>query len=136
MSVVVMFSPDEFGHTALSYGATEAMRRSERLVVVNPTKGDAYVDRMFAGAEDVARLDKVLGRLDVDTEVRHDVVPDIAGAVLDAAAETAASLIVVGIRPRTPVGKLVLGSVAQRLILDATCPVLAVKPDGADDLLD
>ncbi|AWB92499.1 universal stress protein [Aeromicrobium chenweiae] len=136
MSVVVMFSPDEFGHAALSYGATEASRRSERLVVVNPTKGDAYVDRMFARDEDIARLDAALGRLEVDTEVRHDVVPDIAGAVLEAAEETGASLIVVGIRPRTPVGKLLLGSVAQRLILDAACPVLAVKPDGAEDLLD
>ncbi|MET1038318.1 MAG: universal stress protein, partial [Aeromicrobium sp.] len=49
--------------------------------------------------------------------------------------DTGASLIVVGIRPRTPVGKLLLGSVAQRLILDAECPVLAVKPDGSEDLL-
>ena len=37
-------------------------------------------------------------------------------------------MIVVGVRHRTPVGKLLLGSVAQRVILDAPCPVLAVKP--------
>ncbi|NRQ50632.1 universal stress protein [Aeromicrobium stalagmiti] len=135
MSVVVMFSPDEFGHAALSYGATEAARRGERLVVVNPSKGDAYVDRKFARDEEMAGLHTALDRLDVESEVRHDIVPDIAGAVLDAAADTGATLIVVGIRPRTPVGKLLLGSVAQRLILDATCPVLAVKPDGAEDLL-
>jgi nucleotide-binding universal stress UspA family protein len=135
MSVVVMFSPDEFGRVALSYGATEAARRGERLVVVNPTKGDAYVDNKFARDEELTALQTALDRLEVESEVRHEVVPDIAGAVLQAAAETGGTLIVVGIRPRTPVGKLLLGSVAQRLILDAECPVLSVKPDGSEDLL-
>jgi nucleotide-binding universal stress UspA family protein len=62
------------------------------------------------------------------------MVPDVAEAVLQVSAESSASLIVVGVRPRSPVGKLLLGSVAQRIILDATCPVLAVKPDGSDGL--
>ncbi|MFI5427841.1 universal stress protein [Aeromicrobium sp. UC242_57] len=55
--------------------------------------------------------------------------------MLEAARETGASLIVVGIRPRTAVGRVLLGSVAQRLILDSTCPVLSVKGERADELL-
>jgi len=41
-----------------------------------------------------------------------------------------AELLVIGIRHRNPVGKLLLGSVAQRLLLECPKPVLAVKPHG------
>ena len=56
---------------------------------------------------------------------------DVADQVLAVADEVDAALIVVGLRRRTPVGKLIMGSVAQRILLGAHCPVLAVKPaDG------
>ena len=46
----------------------------------------------------------------------------------EAAEAARADLVVVGIRPRSPVGKALMGSVSQRVILDAHCPVVAVKP--------
>jgi nucleotide-binding universal stress UspA family protein len=39
-----------------------------------------------------------------------------------------AELLVIGIRHRNPVGKLLLGSVSQQLLLECEKPVLAVKP--------
>ena len=41
--------------------------------------------------------------------------------------EVDADMIVIGLRRRTPVGKLIMGSNSQSILLDASCPVLAVK---------
>ncbi|MFC0457684.1 universal stress protein [Arthrobacter liuii] len=57
-----------------------------------------------------------------------------AGLLLDdAEAERChvdASLIVIGLRHRTQVGKFILGSHAQQILMRADRPVLAVKADG------
>ena len=129
MSIVAAYTPDEFGRAALDHAARAARDAGTRLVVVNATRGDAFVDRRFAGDADLEAVRDRLVADGVDVVLRHDVVPDVAEAVLAAAEEEHATLVVVGVRHRTPVGKLLLGSVAQRVILDAHCPVLAVKPD-------
>ena len=55
---------------------------------------------------------------------------DLADEFLDVAREVDASLIVIGLRHRTQVGKFILGSHAQRILMQADRPVLAVKADG------
>ncbi len=54
---------------------------------------------------------------------------DPAEDLISVAESEAADFIVIGLRRRSPVGKLILGSNAQRILLDASCPVLAVKAD-------
>jgi nucleotide-binding universal stress UspA family protein len=125
MTIVVGYSPDTHGRAALEHAAAEARERAERLVVVNATSGQRLVDPRFAADADIATMGERLG--DLDLEVRHEVVDDVADAVLAAARAEQARLVVVGVRRRSPVGKLLLGSVAQRVILEADCPVLAVK---------
>ena len=133
MTIVVAYSPDQYGRAALAHGAAEATLRGEHLLVVNDTRGDALVDDRFARQDEVERVRSRLATLGLSAELRQEVVRDVAESVVAAAIETGASLVVVGVRHRTPVGKALLGSVAQRVILDAPCPVLAVKPDDDSD---
>jgi len=128
MSIVVAYSADRFGEAALDHAAGLARRESARLVIVNATQGGSLVDRRFAHDADIEAVRDRLRAEGLTVDVRHEVVPDVAEAVVAAADEEQATLVVVGIRHRTPVGKLLLGSVAQRIILEAHCPVLAVKP--------
>jgi len=127
MTVVVGWTPDARGHAALVRGAREAHMHGEELLVVNATTGTAAVDDRYAGEDDVADVRTLLASLGVEAEIRRPVVRDVTDALLDIADEVDASMVVIGIRHRSPVGKLLLGSTAQRILLGARCPVLAVK---------
>jgi nucleotide-binding universal stress UspA family protein len=128
MAVVIGFIPDQYGEAALSAGLEEAQRRQTGVVVVNSTRGDALVDRRYVGAEGMVSLEQRLAESGVEHELRQTMGRDIAEEILAVATEVTADAIVIGIRHRTPVGKLIMGSVAQRIIIDAPCPVVAVKP--------
>ena len=127
-TIVVGWTPDEYGRVAVESAAAEATLRGGDLLIINATRGDALVDEKFAGQEELHELAEELKRLGVGFEVRQTMGDDVADQVLAAAEQASASLIVIGLRRRTPVGKLLMGSVAQRVLLGASCPVLAVKP--------
>ncbi len=129
MSVVIGFIPDEYGEAALVAGFDEARRRATGVVVVNNTRSAGHVDRRTLGADSTVGLEQRLLESGLPHELRHTVGLDIADEILAIAEEVAADAIVIGVRRRTPVGKLIMGSVAQRVIIDAECPVIAVKPD-------
>jgi len=58
---------------------------------------------------------------------------DPAEDLVAVAEQVKAEFIVIGLRRRSPVGKLILGSNAQRILLDAPCPVLAVKAEEEEE---
>ena len=127
MVIVIGFIPDQYGEAALAHGLDEATRRQTGIVVVNTTKGDALVDKRYLGAEGKVTLAQRLADSGVEHEVRQTMGRDIADEILAVAADVDADAIVIGIRHRNPVGKLIMGSVAQRVIIEAPCPVIAVK---------
>lgn len=126
MPVVVGFIPTAEGRAALDAAIEEATRRDARLVVmVHATRGSEQ--GAIEAAVDEAR--EILERTEVGHEVRHvQRGNDVADDLVQLAEDSEAELIVIGLRRRSPVGKLILGSNAQRILLDAPCPVLAVKP--------
>jgi len=127
MTVVIGYIPDQYGEAALTAGIEEAQRRGTGLVVVNATKGDALADRRYVGSAGLSELEDRLAGLDVPHEVRQAMGADVAEELLRVVADTDADVVVIGLRHRTPVGKMIMGSVAQRVLLDAPCAVLAVK---------
>ena len=128
MTVVVGYVPTPEGEAALTAAVTEAQLRGEPLHVVNSSRGDSLVDRRFAGAEALASVREQLDAAGVRYEVEQQVRGrEAAEEVVDVAERLNASLLVIGLRRRTPTGKLLTGSSAQRILLDAPCPVLAVK---------
>lgn len=130
MTIVVGFLSTKEGEAALTSAVAEARRRDTRLVVVLSRRTDAG-DHAALEAEADAVRDR-LDEADLAYEVRQlRRGSDVAEDILAVAEEVGADLIVIGLRRRSPVGKLILGSNAQRILLDSPCPVLAVKPSGA-----
>jgi nucleotide-binding universal stress UspA family protein len=130
VTIVVGFVPTKEGRAALARSVEEAKTRRSRLVVINSNRGGRDVDDESTQAAE-AELKRVKDDLDgsgLELEVRQLVRGnEPAEDLISVANETDADLIVIGLRRRTPVGKLILGSNAQRILLDAPCAVLAVK---------
>ncbi len=127
MSVVVGYVPTPEGEAALDAAVDEARARSVPLVVVMGERGHRSEPDEVAARANAARAR--LESAGLAYEVRQTTRGrDVADDIVEAATQTGAELIVIGLRRRSPVGKLLLGSNAQRILLDAPCQVLAVKP--------
>jgi nucleotide-binding universal stress UspA family protein len=130
-TVVLGYVPKPEGEAALAASIAEARLRQADLVVVNSHR--AHVGDADAHERLQVELEEVRARVaeaGVAVDVRHpETGLEASDDLLHIAEEVAAELVVIGLRRRTPVGKLILGSNAQRILLDAPCPVLAVKSD-------
>ena len=131
-AVVVGYVPKPEGEAAVDQGIAEAKLRGAELIVVNSHRGGReYDDETSSRSEqDLTALEAKLKDSGLTYDVRQLVRGFEPAEDLISIAETSkAELIVIGLRRRSPVGKLILGSNAQRILLDAHCPVLAVKAD-------
>lgn len=128
MTVAVAYAGGESSQAALRVAVEEARRRRMTLVVINATLGSEYESPRFTGPESIRDLEERLRGCEVNYVIRQPVSTDVADGVLTEAERVRAALLVVGLRRRSAVGKVLLGSIAQQIVLDARLPVLAVPP--------
>ena len=127
-TVVVGYIHTPEGVAAFERAKAEALFLDASLVVVNTGQSGNFASTSFATPQDIDAIEAELTAAGIDHEVTQStgaLAP--AEEILRVAAEKSADLIVIGVRRRTPVGKLVLGSPSQQVLLDANWPVLAVK---------
>ena len=133
MAIVVGYVPTAEGRAALQVAARECRLRQTRLIVINSNRGGKELNALEA-AQYEQELQTIRSGLEAEgiaAEVRQLVRGlEPAEDLIAVAEEVKADFIVIGLRRRSPVGKLILGSNAQRILLDAPCPVLAVKVEG------
>ena len=136
MTIVVGYVPKPEGEAALERAIDEARLRGEDLVVVNSSSGGSYADASWATDEQLAAVREQIEAAGVRYELVHSVVGhEPADHVVEVAQKAEASLLVIGLRRRTSVGKFLMGSSASMILMHAPCPVLAVKAPGGESWL-
>ncbi len=126
MTIAVAYRPDDYGRAAVRWAAAEAAAKDEKLVLITVSEIDPEVDE----PEEID-LSEFIERFElegIDYEVRRAASLSVSDVVIDAAVDAGAERLVIGIRKRTPVGKMLMGRVTQMILLDAPMPVIAVKP--------
>jgi nucleotide-binding universal stress UspA family protein len=119
---------------ALREAAREAAFRGTTLAVLHVVEAlDLDVAEAYRSglSQDVQESLAAVGAHDVEWELHLSVAnQDVAEKILELAASAKAEVLVIGARRRSPVGKFLLGSVTQTLILQAETPVIVVKPEA------
>lgn len=125
MTILVAYAPAPEGREALRAGIAEALLRKTDLLIVNVSR-----DHHGLEPEELKDVEARLSENGLRLTLESSVLADPGDAVVQIAQDREATMIVVGLRHRSLVGKLILGSTAQRILLDATCPVLSVRTDA------
>jgi nucleotide-binding universal stress UspA family protein len=128
-SVVVGWIGTPEGQAAIEAAVEETRRRQGRLIVVHSAKGGAEdAETVIRTRDALAALEDRLTGEGLEVTVRDFIRGnEPADDLIEVADKENAALIVIGLRRRSPVGKLLMGSNAQNILLRADCPVLAVK---------
>lgn len=122
MSVLVAVPDSPEGIAALAAGVSEAHLLETDLIIVN-----LGLQPLDTSAVPTGTQYKVIERNGPSDR-------DPVNAVLDEIKDHDVSRLVIGLKRRSPVGKALLGSVSQRLLLDAPVPVVAVKLRDHEEL--
>lgn len=127
--ILLAYVPSATSEAAFAFAVEEAERRDASLLVLASER--APDPRKARGVTDHRPLQERLEETGLAFELR--TVPkrdDPADDILDAVEHDDVDLVVLGIRKRTPIGKILLGSTSQRVAIESPVPVVMVKPEG------
>ncbi len=136
-------SPESF--SAVQYAAHLAEGQGAKLTVVHVPQTTTLLFTDFTPPVDLLSLDRTIeaaareslegwvarhvkgkpgARIVIRAGVTHEVICKVAG-------EAGANLIVMATHGRRGLGHVILGSVTERVLREAPCPVLVVRPPAA-----
>jgi nucleotide-binding universal stress UspA family protein len=128
MTILVAYVPRPEGQVALEKGIELARQNKDNLIVVNATPGGSGEDPSRADAQDVERVEQLISVSGITAEFKQFVRGKNAVEELqDMVSAHQVSMLVIGLRRRSAVGKLIMGSMAQEILMTIDCPILAVK---------
>ena len=132
MTILLAYVSRPEGRAALEKAIEIAKERQEPMLIVNASPGGKQEDADLVPAFEVEQIEADLAAHGIRAEFKQFVRGNNAVEEINAmvAAEDI-SMLVIGLRKRSAVGKLILGSVAQELLMTVPCPVLCVKAAGA-----
>ena len=129
MTILIGYIPTPPGEAALDAGLAEAARSGDDVVILNSPRRGSHVDAALVDDSSAVGLLARAEEQGVTARIDHaEHGADIVDTFTTLVTQNDARLVVIGLRRRSPVGKLVMGSDAQRLLLELDVPVLAVKP--------
>lgn len=128
MTILVAYVPRPEGQAALDKGIELAKQNKQHLMVLNAGPGGTHDDASLADVQDCERVEQLLADSGISAEFKKFVRGKSAvEEIEDLVASLPATLVVLGLRSRSKVGKLIMGSVAQDILMTVPCPVLCVK---------
>jgi len=147
MHILVPVDFSEHSDTALRYATMLAQRVGGSIELLHVVE-DPFVSGAWSSEAFTPNIPELLDRVIADARVRLDALQSAsaseavglttnvvtgrpAHAIVERAQSGAFGLIVMGTHGRTGLSHLVLGSVAERVVRTAPCPVLTVGPTTA-----
>jgi nucleotide-binding universal stress UspA family protein len=127
--ILVGFHGSEEGRDAIDLAQALAGAAGATLTVATVIGRHDHAEREAATERLAGYVTAHLGDLEIAVEARCVVASSSAGGLRELAVSTGADLIVLGSSRRGPIGRIVPGGTAKRLLRDAPCGI-AVAPRG------
>ena len=130
MTILVALSPSERRTRIMDFAVEEAKLRGKKLVIVHSLYGgDKTSEEEIEQGENLLKWAEEKAK-DAGLEVETHLLvrgKDPADDILDFMKEKKPDMVVVGVKKRSPTGKLIFGSVPQKIILNSEVPVVSIR---------